>query len=111
MGIGNHQLFPVQNALWTKLRRRLRYLHWRDIKTLSYRLAAARKTVFRKSLGVILVSRGLRKAQLKSVFPSSLVYPDWHSTRVVLEQKYTNRTVKVVIYQCAPLMIPDKNAF
>jgi nickel-dependent lactate racemase len=105
-GLGSHLLFPLQNSVWVRLKRRLRYFGWRDIKSLSYRLAAAYRLISRRSLPLIMVSPGLNAEQLKSAFPSGVLYPDWSNARASLERKYSGRRVKVAVYRCAPLMLP-----
>jgi nickel-dependent lactate racemase len=108
-GLGSHLLFPLQNSLRVRLKRRLRYFGWRDIKSLPYHLAAVYRLISRRSLPLIMVSSGLNTEQLKSVFPSGVLYPDWANARASLEQKYTSRRVKVAVYRCAPLMLPREN--
>jgi nickel-dependent lactate racemase len=107
-GLGSHQLFPIKKSLWVKLGRRLRYFHWRDVKTFAYRLAAAKKSIARKSIKVNMISPYLSEEQFKSVFPSGKIYPDWNSARNDIEQEISCRKVKVVIYRCAPLMFPSQ---
>jgi nickel-dependent lactate racemase len=108
-GLGSHELFPVQNALWVRLIRRVRYFELRDLKTISSRLTAARKIVCRKSLQVDLVSSSLSEDQCKSVFPSGRLYPDWSSALRSIESKYSRERVKAAVYRCAPLMLPKSN--
>jgi nickel-dependent lactate racemase len=109
-GLGSHQLFPIRNSLWVKLIRRLRYFNLRDVKTLTYRFSAARKSMSRKFQPVHIISSGLNEAQIKSIFPSGKIYPDWPKARTDIEQKYLGCTVNVAIYRCAPLMLPNENA-
>jgi nickel-dependent lactate racemase len=109
-GLGSHILFPLQNSLRVRIARRLRHFSWRDIKSLSYRLEAAVRLVSRTTLPIMMVSAGLNAEQLKSAFPSGVLYPDWASARMSLSEKYAAGQVKVSIFRCAPLMIPRVNS-
>lgn len=106
-GVGSHPLFPVQNSFWVRLIRRLRYFQLRDLKTFGSRLKAAKRIVSRKSLQVNLVSSGLSEDQFRTVFPSGELFRDWPSALTRFENKYSSRPVSVVIYRCAPLMLPN----
>jgi nickel-dependent lactate racemase len=105
-GIGSHELFPLQNSFWTRLKRRLKHFQMRDLKTITQRLKAAQKLIERKSLSLVLVSNGLEQVEVKSIFPSSRVYKDWTSALDGLEDQLPCRRVKVAVYRCAPLMLP-----
>jgi nickel-dependent lactate racemase len=105
-GLGTHTLFPLQKSFMVRLKRRLRYFNGRDLKSLPYRLAAAYRLLSRSTLPLMFVSSGLKADELKSAFPSGILFPDWEKTRTSLEQNYAGRQVKVYICRCAPLMLP-----
>ena len=109
-GLGSHQLFPVKNSFWVRLARRVRYFQWRDVRTLAYRLKAAKRLVSRKSLQVNLVSSELPEDQFNTVFPSGKLFRDWSSVLEQYGDQFSERPIKVAIYRCAPLMLPIVNS-
>ena len=107
-GIGSHALYPIKNSFWIRLGRRIRYFRWRDVKTIPYRLGAARKLMSRKSLQISMVSSGLSEDQLRSTFPSANVYAEWSTARTSFMDDFLGREVSVGVYRCAPLMFPKQ---
>jgi nickel-dependent lactate racemase len=105
-GLGTHELFPLKSSFSTRLRRRITQFQIRDLTTLAYRLAAARRLVSRKKMDILLVSRGLSDEVIQPVFPSAKLFKSWSSVRDHLIQDAGDQPRSVLIYRSAPLMIP-----
>ena len=106
-GLGTHSLFPLKKSFWVRLERRIKHFNWRDIKSLPYRLGAAYRLLSRKNFPFMMVAPGLNQEQLKAAYPAGVLFHDWASARASLEQKHPGRQVKVCLYRCAPLMLPQ----
>jgi lactate racemase len=106
-GMGEHELFPVSDPFFPRLKRRLQSLSPADLFRLGIRLRAIKKIIRRKQMQVFILSQSLQEGDLKKSLPQSQILPDWESLLQVLLQKHDeNCPVQVVIYRCAPLMLP-----
>jgi len=105
-GLGSHDLFPAQKSFRTRLLRRLRYFRLSDLKTIGRRIGYARNMLARRSQEVLFVSASLAPADFVKAFPSGQLYKTWADAREELIKRHPTPGVKVVVYRCAPLMLP-----
>lgn len=110
LGLGGHELFPVSDPFFPRLKRRLQSLSFTELFRLGDRLRAVKKIMRRKRMQVLVLSQGLQQDDLHKALPKSRVYQDWYLILDQLIKKYgKNDPVKVVVYRCAPLMLPKVN--
>jgi len=107
-GAGTHVLFPAANSFQARLWRRIKKFHWRDLKSIGYRLNAAKKILKKKEKNYLVISPNLSEEVVKSVFPAGRLHKTWAETSSYLREKYPSGEVRVVIYQNSPLLIPNK---
>jgi nickel-dependent lactate racemase len=104
-GVGYHELFPVADALYARLRRRLKHLQWRDFQYPLAKLNNMRKLWQQKQLELLVLSNGLRADDLRAVFPKARLYRTWPELRRVLEARHSRPPVRVAVYRCAPFQM------
>lgn len=105
-GAGTHILFPAANSFQARLWRRIRKFHWRDLKSIGYRLNAAKRVLQKKDKDYLVVSPNLSEEVVKSVFPAGRLHKTWAETSSYLRDKYPSGQVRVLIYQNSPLLLP-----
>lgn len=106
-GVGSHMLFPVKRPLQTRIIRRLRHFHRRDIGSLPYRLKSAFTLVTQKPKDVWMLSEGIRNDEFRALFPKGTIYRTWENLLADLQAKHPKLPVRVAVYRCAPFLIPD----
>lgn len=107
-GISNHPLFPVRNPLITRLVRRMKHFHVRDLMQLKQRVNSLLNVIKRRNLELYVVSQSINKQDLQRVLPLSMRIDSWSEMEGLIYQRFGwNSNIKVAIYKTAPLlMIP-----
>jgi nickel-dependent lactate racemase len=112
-GIGYHELFSLARPpLKKRVMNKLRNLQMRDlfhpfeqIKKVTRHFRS--KTEIRRTSGELMVlSQGITSEDLSSIFPDAKLYQSWEELLRVLQNRFKDSPVKVVVYRCAPLLIP-----
>lgn len=107
LGIGTHDLFPVDNPFWTRIARRVRYFRFADLRRPTDKLKTMAKLIQEKQQSLMVLSSGLKQDDLKRVFPRARVFADWAAMRDALMARHGRRLVRVAVYRCAPLLLPS----
>jgi lactate racemase len=107
-GAGTHVLFPAAHSFQARLWRRITKFHWRDLKSIGFRLNAAKKVLKNKEKNYLVVSPHLSEEAVKSVFPAGRLHKTWAETSSYLRNKYPSGHVRVVIYRNSPLLLSTK---
>ena len=105
-GIGSHTLYPVSKGIRYRYLERLTKLHWRDLRAPVKKLEKIRRLHRQKSLEYIMVSAGISKAELATVFPNADLYRSWEGALSTLVKSRESQATQAVVYRCAPLLIP-----
>ncbi|MER3446609.1 MAG: hypothetical protein C4291_07075 [Candidatus Dadabacteria bacterium] len=111
MGLGYHGLSPISMSLLLRLLRKLKYLQLRESLHLARRIKALKKILMRRHLEFMMLSPGITKEELKTVFPKAKLFSTWNEILYELESRHRNLPVKVAIYPCSPLLIPIQDGF
>ncbi|MFC2052889.1 nickel-dependent lactate racemase [Chloroflexota bacterium] len=105
IGVGDHELFPLESAVQARISRRLRNFKMRDLKTLPYRIQSGRNMVKKKSLDFMMLTQGISEEELRPIFPNGKIYHQWNNLLLELKHRHTKPPVKVTVYKCAPFLI------
>lgn len=108
-GAGTHVLFRAGNSFQARLLRRILKFHWRDLKSIGYRLNVAKRVLKKKEKNYLVVSPNLSEEEVKSVFPAGRLHKTWEETSSYLRDKFPSGNVRVVIYQNSPLLLPNED--
>lgn len=106
LGIGTHELFPVDNPFWTRVVRRLRHLRFADLQRPADKLKTMAKLIREKQQPLMVLSSGLKQDDLQRVFPRARVFRRWEAVRDSLLARHGQGPIKVAVYRCAPLLLP-----
>jgi nickel-dependent lactate racemase len=106
LGLGSHELFPVESRFWTRVTRRLRNFRFADLQDPSDKLRIMMKLVQEKQQQLLVLSAGLKQEELMRVFPHARVFPEWNTLRELLLARHGLGSVKVAVYRCAPFLLP-----
>lgn len=113
MGIGYHEIFNLQQpSRKERVMKKLSHLTMHEllhpleqIKASRRRSQAQREK--REALGRLrVVSQGITSNELRSVIPDAKLYQSWEELLPVLQDRFKDSPVKVVVYRCAPLLVP-----
>lgn len=107
LGLGTHELFPIANPLWARIGRRIRHFRLADLQRPFEKVKAAVHLIQQKQHRLKVLSPGLKPEELKKVFPHAQLFSDWNAIRSGLLVRHGQGPVKVVVYRCAPLLIPS----
>jgi hypothetical protein len=107
LGIGTHDLFPVDNLFWTRVARRVRHFRFADLQRPTDKLKTMAKLIREKQQPLMVLSSGLKQDDLKRVFPRARVFTEWAAMRDSLMARHGRGSVKVAVYRCAPLLLPS----
>ncbi len=105
IGIGDHELFPLESAVRTRMLRRLKNFQIRDLKTILYRIKSGRNMIKKKSLDFMMLTQGISEEELRTIFPNGEIYHQWDNLLLELKRRHTKPHVKVAVYRCAPFLI------
>ena len=107
LGIGTHDLFPVDNPFWTRVARRVRHFRFADLRHPGDKLKTMARLIREKQQPLMVLSSGLKQDELKRVFSRALVFAEWEELRRSLMARHGRGPVKVAVYRCAPLLMPS----
>jgi nickel-dependent lactate racemase len=106
-GMGGHDLFPVANPFFARLKRRLKTFRLSGLLSLDVRIRAVKKILFHRTLQLLVVSSGLKESDLKKALPKAKLATGWEEALNLLIEKHgDHEPVTVAVYCCAPLMLP-----
>ena len=106
LGMGTHELFPVDSPLWSRIARRLSHFRLADLDRPLEKLRTVAQLIRRKQQPLMLLSPGLKGQDLKSMFPHAQQFGDWPALRAALLARHGKGPVTVAVYRCAPFLIP-----
>jgi len=107
LGIGTHDLFPVDNQFWTRVVRRVRHFRFADLRHPGDKLKTMARLIREKQQPFMVLSSGLKQDELRRVFSRALVFGKWEDLRRALIARHGRGPVKVAVYRCAPLLMPS----
>jgi nickel-dependent lactate racemase len=108
-GISNHVLFPVRNPLFTRLVRRMRNFHFRDITQLKRWISSIVDILSRRSFDYFVVSQSINQHDLKHVLPGGIQVETWNEMERLISHRFGSDSIKnVAIYKTAPLLLVHK---
>jgi nickel-dependent lactate racemase len=106
MGLGYHGLAPLSRSIKSRFLNRLKYFNLKEFKFLSSRLMTLKKVLKRQSMEFMMLSQGITKEELTTVFPKAKLFSTWGELLNELEIRHKNFPVKVAVYPFSPLQIP-----
>lgn len=106
LGLGTHELFPVDSPLWSRVARRLTHFRWADFDRPLEKLGTVVKLIRQKRHHLMVLSRGLNGKELQSMFPHAQRFGEWPALRAALLTRHGEGPLTVAIYRCAPFLIP-----
>ena len=105
-GISDHTLFPVKNPFFTRLSRRMRHFHSRDILQVKRWISSMLSIYNRRNMDIFVVSPGIKKQDLLRVLPKGIQIDSWNQMEEVFSQRFARNSIKnVAIYKTAPLLM------
>jgi nickel-dependent lactate racemase len=106
LGMGTHELFPVDSPLWSRIARRLSHFRLADLDRPLEKLRTMAQLIRRKQHHLMVLSPGLKGQDLTSMFPHAQRFGDWPALRAALLARHGEGPVTVAVYRCAPFLIP-----
>jgi nickel-dependent lactate racemase len=106
MGLGHHELFSISTPVGEKILRRLKNFRPRELCNPIYQIKKVAQFFKKRNRALMVLSQGITPQELKSVFPYAKLYKKWDELLPELESRHNNLPVKVVVYRCAPFLIP-----
>jgi nickel-dependent lactate racemase len=106
LGVGTHDLFPVESQLWTRVVRRVQHFRFADLRYPTDKLKTMAKLIREKQQPLKVLSSGLKQDDLKRVFQHAQVLEEWAAVQASLLACHGRGPVKVAVYRCAPLLLP-----
>ena len=106
LGLGTHELFPVDSPLWSRVARRLKHFRLADLDRPLEKLGTVMKLIRQKQHHLMVLSPGLEEQALKTMFPHAQRFGDWPTLRAALLARHGEGPLTVSVYRCAPFLIP-----
>lgn len=106
LGLGTHELFPVDSPLWSRVARRLTHFRLADLDRPLEKLSTVVKLIRQKQHHLMVLSPGLDGKDLQSMFPHAQRFAEWPALRAALLARHGEGPLTVAIYRCAPFLIP-----
>ena len=106
LGLGTHELFPVDSPLWSRVARRLKHFRLADLDRPLEKLGTVMKLILQKQHRLMVLSPGLDEQALKTMFPQAQRFGDWPALRAALLALHGVGPLTVAVYRCAPFLIP-----
>jgi nickel-dependent lactate racemase len=107
LGLGTHELFPVESRFWTRVVRRLRHFRFADLRYPGDKVKTMAKLIREKQQPLLVLSSGLKEEDLTRVFPRARLFTEWNTLRELLVARHGPGPVKVAVYRCAPFLLPS----
>ena len=107
LGLGTHELFPVDSPLWSRIARRLTHFRWADLDRPLEKLRTMAKLIRQKQHRLIVLSPGLKPDELTAVFPHAQWFGEWPALLAALQARHGDGPLTVAVYRCAPFLIPS----
>ncbi|MGB7290847.1 MAG: nickel-dependent lactate racemase [Thermodesulfobacteriota bacterium] len=111
MGLGYHGLAPLSRSIKSRFLNRLKYFDLKEFKFLFSRLMTLKKVLMRQSMEFMMLSQGITKEELKTIFPKAKLFSTWGELLNELEIRHKDLPVKVAVYPFSPLQIPMWKSF
>jgi lactate racemase len=109
MGLGCHDLYPLSKSLRTQLSRRVKNLKLKEFRYPISKIRSLKRIFMRKQLDLMMLSAGVTKEELRSVFPKAKLFNTWDELLVELKIRHRDLPVKVAVYKCGSLLIPNQD--
>jgi nickel-dependent lactate racemase len=108
-GLGDHELNSISSPIWSQIVRRIKKLRFMDLQNPVSKIKKIKKIFSQKREEFLILSKELTKEEVKSVYPGAALYEDWKDLLRDLMSRHKEKDVKVVVYRCAPLLVPSEN--
>ena len=106
LGLGTHELFPVDSPLWSRVARRLKHFRLADLDRPFEKLGTIMKLLRQKQHHLMVLSPGLEGKDLHTMFPHAQRFGAWPALRAALVARHGEGPLTVAVYRCAPFLIP-----
>lgn len=106
LGMGTHELFPVDSPFWSRIARRLSHFRLADLDRPLEKMRTVARLIRRRQHHLMVLSPGLNGQDLKSLFPHGQQFGDWPALRAALLARHGEAPVTVAVVRCAPFLIP-----
>jgi nickel-dependent lactate racemase len=106
LGVGTHDLFPVESQFWARVGRRVRHFRFADLRYPADKVRTIAKLLRERQQPLMVLSSGLKQDDLKRVFPHARTFPEWKLLRDVLVARHGPGPIKVAVYRCTPFLLP-----
>lgn len=106
LGLGTHELFPVDSPLWSRVARRLKHFRLADLDRPFEKLGTIMKLIRQKHHHLMVLSPGLEGKELHTMFPHAQRFGAWPALRAALVARHGEGPLTVAVYRCAPFLIP-----
>jgi len=109
-GIGYHELSSRTTPIKKRIVRRLKNVRLRDLYKPIHSLNKVARFLKKRNRALMILSQGITPEELNPVFPQAKLYKNWDALLPELKSRHKNSPVKVAVYRCAPLLIPNRQA-
>jgi len=109
-GIGHHELSSRTNPARKRILRRLKTLRVQDVYNPVQFIKKTKKFLRKRNRALMVLSQGITPEELNPIFPHAKLYKNWEALLPELEARHRHSPVRVAVYRCAPLLIPDRPA-
>mgnify|MGYP000984665043 CR=1 FL=1 len=106
LGLGTHELFPVDSPLWSRVARRPKHFRLADLDRPLEKLGTIMTLLRRQQHHLMVLSPGLKEQELKTMFPHAQRFGDWPALLAALLARHGKGPLTVAVYRCAPFLIP-----
>lgn len=106
LGLGTHELFPVDRPFWSRVARRLKHFRLADLDRPFEKLGTVVKLIRQKRHHLMVLSPGLDGKDVQSMFPHAQRFGEWAPLQAALLARHGEGPLTVAIYRCAPFLIP-----
>lgn len=106
MGVGQHELHSLSRSVGERITRRLKGFRLKELYNPIREFKKVSHFFKKRNLALLVLSQGITRDEIRPIFPHAKLFKDWNELLPVLESRHKRLPVKVVVYRCAPFLIP-----
>ena len=106
MGIGHHELSSLSSSVGERVLRRLKNFRLQELYNPINQIKKMAQTYKKRNRALMVLSQGITQKELNPIFHNVKLYKNWDKLLPELESRHKHLPVKVVVYRCAPFLLP-----
>jgi nickel-dependent lactate racemase len=108
MGVGHHGLYSLSrsSSFGKRILRKLKKFRLQELYHPINQIKKGVQSLKKRNRNLMTLAQGITPEELKSIFPNASLYKSWDELLPKLESRHKHLPVKVVVYRCAPFLIP-----